>query len=270
MFAKLKHIAIITDQYALQGTFYRELFGMSSAAKRQSESRAITVTDGYVGLNFNPRKAGRHAGLDHFGLDVEDIERVRTRLREKYPAIEVLQRPGTRPFASFTTHDPAGNVFDISQQGLENRASVYAEEGAAQRHQPAISHIAVRTMYVDVVTRFYQEVYELEPLPKKAGDPNYYLSDGRVTLMLMPWSILDFRDTGIPLPGPDHIGFTVESIEAFKEQVQMLGEINPDLRPMPVGAGSEGRARLKLFAGCQYGSYHMSDVDGILIDISEK
>jgi catechol 2,3-dioxygenase-like lactoylglutathione lyase family enzyme len=270
MFAKLKHIAVITDQYTLQGTFYRELFGMSGAAKRQSESRALTVSDGYVGLNFNPRKAGRHAGLDHFGLDVEDIERVRARLSDKYPAIEVLQRPTTRPFASFTTHDPAGNVFDISQQGLENRASVYAEEGAAQSNQPVISHFALRTMNVDVVAKFFQDVYELEPLPKKSGDRNYYLSDGRVTLMLMPWSILDFRDTGIPLPGPDHIGFKVDNIEAFKEQVQTLGEINPNLRAMPVGVGSEGRARLKLLAGCQYGSYHLADVDGILIDVSEK
>jgi len=32
----------------------------------------VTVGDGYVGLNINPRRAGRHAGLDHFGIQVED------------------------------------------------------------------------------------------------------------------------------------------------------------------------------------------------------
>ena len=34
--------------------------------------RAVTVGDGYVGLNINPRRAGRSAGLDHFGIQVED------------------------------------------------------------------------------------------------------------------------------------------------------------------------------------------------------
>jgi catechol 2,3-dioxygenase-like lactoylglutathione lyase family enzyme len=269
MFAKIKHIAIITDQYALQGTFYREVFGMNSSAKRQSDARAITVSDGYVGLNFNPRKAGRQAGLDHFGLDVEDIELVRKRLSEHYPAIEVLQRPSTRPFASFTTHDPAGNLFDISQRGMENRASVYAENEVVQQHLPAITHFALRTLNVDAVAKFYQDIYELQPLAKDAGDPNHYLIDGRVTLVLMPWSILDFNDTGIARPGPDHIGFKVDNIEAFKEKVLALGDGNPDLRPMPVGAGPEGRARLKLFACCRYGAHHMSDVDGILIDVSD-
>ena len=91
--AKIKHIAIVSDQYALEGRFYEAVFGMRTAADRRPE-RAVTVSDGYVGLNINPRKAGRPAGLDHFGVEVEDAERVCARLRERYPAIEVLKRPG--------------------------------------------------------------------------------------------------------------------------------------------------------------------------------
>src|SRR6476661_9006054 len=90
-------------------------------------NRAITVGDGYVGLNINPRKAGRPAGLDHFGLEVDDVEAVRARLRERYPAVQVLARPSTRPFAGVSTHDPDGNLFDLSQRTMENRASVYVE-----------------------------------------------------------------------------------------------------------------------------------------------
>src|SRR5260221_137980 len=98
MSAKIKHIAIVSDEYALEGRFYEAVFGMKTAADKRPE-RAVTVSDGTVGLNINPRKAGRPAGLDHFGVEVEDAERTCARLRERYPAIEVLKRPSTRPFA---------------------------------------------------------------------------------------------------------------------------------------------------------------------------
>ncbi len=195
------------------------------------------------------------------------MEKVYARLR-RYPAIQVLKRPSTRPFAGVSTHDPAGNVFDLSQAGMENRTSVYVE--AEREQERTISHIAVRTLNIEQVAQFYADVFELQERKKSVDDPNFYLTDGRVTLILMPWSILDYQGTNILRPGPDHIGFKVESVQAVKERVQMLGDINPHLRPMPVGAGPEGAARLKLFAGCTYGVYHLSDVDGVLIDISEK
>ncbi len=266
MFAKLKHVALVSDHYALQGKFYEALFGMRTAADTRPE-RAVTVSDGYVGLNINPRKAGRPAGLDHFGFEVEDVERVAARLRAKYPAVEVVKRPGTRPFAGVTTHDPAGNVFDLSQQGMENRKSVYVEgEEKRPRH---ISHIALRTLHPEQLMEFYRDVYELQPVAKKAGDPNFYLTDGRVTLVLVPWRITDYAGTGIVRPAPDHIGFTVESLDAFKERLRALGENNPHLRPRPL-EGREGEARLKLFASCcPYGQYHLADVDGVLLDVAE-
>jgi len=267
MASKIRHIAIVSDQYALEGKFYEAAFGMTTAAQTRPE-RAVTVSDGYVGLNINPRKAGRPAGLDHFGMEVEDLERVCARLSERHPAIQVLRRPTTRPFAGVSTHDPAGNIFDLSQQGMENRTSVYVE--APQKRERTLSHFALRTLNAEQAARFYVDVFELEPLQKKAGDPNFYLSDGRVTLILMPWSILDYGGTGIVRPGPDHIGFEVESIRALKERVKTLGDDNPHLRPRPVGAGAEGEARLKLLAACPCGTYHLSDIDGVLIDIAER
>jgi catechol 2,3-dioxygenase-like lactoylglutathione lyase family enzyme len=226
------------------------------------------VSDGYVGLNINPRKAGRAAGLDHFGLEVEDVEAVLARLRERHPAIQVLQRPATRPFAGISTHDPDGNVFDLSQRSMENRASVYVETPREQARR--ISHLAIRTLHPERVAEFYVEVFGLEPLARKAGEPGFPLSDGRVKLVLLPWSILDYHGGGIARPGPDHIGFEVESIAAVKEHIRKVGDNNPHLRPLPVGTGPEGEARLKLFAGCPYGDWHLADVDGVLIDVCEK
>jgi len=267
MSAKIKHIAIVSDQYALEGRFYEAVFGMKTAADTRPD-RAVTVSDGYVGLNINPRKAGRPAGLDHFGVEVEDAERTCARLRKRYPAIEVLKRPGTRPFAGISTHDPAGNLFDLSQENMENRTSVYVE--AAREQARAISHLALRTLHVDEVAEFYVDLFGFERLKKKADDSNHYLSDGRITFILMPWSILDYEGGGIARPGFDHIGFRVENLQAVKERLQVVGDNNPHLRPFPVGAGPEGQARLKLFERCPYGTHHLADPDGVLLDLAEK
>ena len=44
------------------------------------------------------------------------------------------------------------------------------------------------------------------------------------------------------------------------------------LAPNPIGAeaGPEGEARLNLFAKCPLGQFHMSDPDGVLIDVSDR
>jgi catechol 2,3-dioxygenase-like lactoylglutathione lyase family enzyme len=267
MSARLKHIALVSDQYALQGRFYEAAFGMRGAADTRPE-RAVTVSDGYVGLNINPRKAGRPAGLDHFGLEVPEVPPVLERLRAKYPAVHTVERPSTRPFAGISTHDPAGNVFDLSQQDMKNRTSVYVEDETQQPRR--ISHLALRTLNAEQLAEFYADIYGLRPVERKPRDANFYLTDGRVTLVLMPWRITDFEGTGIVRPGPDHIGFEVESLAALKERLQALGDNNPHLRPRPLG-GREGEARLKLFAAsCPCGEYRLADVDGVLLDVSER
>src|ERR1051326_2101371 len=96
LFAKINHVAIVSERYALLAAFYQSLFGMA-ASEQTRPNRAITVGDGYVGLNINPRKAGRPAGLDHFGVEVEDAATVLDRLRSKYPQADWIERPSTRP-----------------------------------------------------------------------------------------------------------------------------------------------------------------------------
>jgi catechol 2,3-dioxygenase-like lactoylglutathione lyase family enzyme len=263
MTAKLKHIALVSDNYALQGKFYEAAFGMRTAADPRPE-RAVTLSDSYVGLNINPRKPGRPAGLDHFGLEVDELQPVLERLR-KYPDVQVVGRPSTRPFAGLTTHDPAGNVFDLSQREMANRASVYveAEQASARR----ISHIALRTLQAERLGQFYADVFGLRTSQR---DGNFQLSDGRVTLVLMPWRITDYEGTGIVRPGPDHFGFEVESLAALKQRLQELGDNNPHLRVREL-AGREGEARARLFERCcSLGSYRIADVDGVLLDIAER
>jgi len=261
--ARLRHIAIVSSEYALQGRFYEAVFGMKGAPDSRPE-RAVTVSDGYVGLNINPRKAGRPAGLDHFGFEVDDVDATLAKLA-KHRGANSLKRPGTRPFAGISASDPFGNIFDISQPDMANRASVYVD-GPREAAPRSITHLAVRTLHAKEAADFYADVFGLQ---LAARDSSFHLSDGRVTLMLMPWSILDYHGGGIARPGPDHIGFKVESLAAFKERLETVGNNNPHLRPLPVGAGKEGEARLKLFARSGCGAFHLADPDGVLLDVSE-
>ncbi len=266
MFAQLKHVAIVSDNYALVGRFYEAVFKMRTSGRARPES-AVVVGDGYIGLNINPRRAGRQAGFDHFGFEVEDVETVFARFKEKYPSIQVLKRPVNRPFAGITTHDPAGNVFDLSQKGMENRTDVYEDREWQQERY--INHFALRTVMPEALAQFYVDVFELRPIEKPGHDTNFYLSDGRVTFMIMPWEISDYDGAGIERPAPDHLGFKVENVEAFKKELAALTARNPHLSPSPVGSGPEGEARLRLFARCPFGRHRLADPDGVLIDVCD-
>ncbi len=46
-------------------------------------------------------------------------------------------------------------------------------------------------------------------------------------------------------------------------------ERNPALNPAPITNTVEGEARMRLFESCRYGSLHLADPDGVLIDVSE-
>jgi catechol 2,3-dioxygenase-like lactoylglutathione lyase family enzyme len=266
MFSKINHVAIVSENYALLAKFYEAVFSMRHSDYGRA-ARAVTVGDGYVGLNINPRRAGRAAGLDHFGIQVEDCETAFERMRKKYPTAKWLQRPANRPFAGISANDPDGNVFDISQRDMSNRAAIYVEnEGKANpRH---IHHVALRTMNADATAEFYSEVFELSPGNKKAGDPNHYLTDGHVTLVIIPWQIEDYDATGIVTAGMDHIGFKVEDVEAVKKEIDEIAANNPRLAPSPLATGKEGVALEKLFArSCPLGQYRFADPDGVLLDI---
>jgi predicted enzyme related to lactoylglutathione lyase len=266
MTAKLKHLAIVSDNYAVEGRFYEALFGLRTFEKSQPES-AVAVTDGYLGLNVNPRKSGRQGGLDHFGFEVDDVDEVFARAHKHFPEVQWLKRPSNRPFAGISMHDPAGNVFDLSQRGMANRTDVYVAD--IERTPRRVSHFQLRTVKPDLLAQFYTELFDLEEV-EQTPDNHFHLSDGTVTLVIAPWKITDYEGSGIERPALDHIGFEVESLAQFEADLQAIVNKNHHLAPRPVGAGPEGQARLKLFEGCRYGQKHLADPDGVLIDVSER
>jgi predicted enzyme related to lactoylglutathione lyase len=266
MFARLNHIAITSDQYAINAKFYEALFGLCTSSKPRP-ARACVVSDGVVGMNIIPRREGRTGGLDHFGLEVEDIEVAKERIAKFDPTIHVLKRPPVRPFAAYSAHDPDVNIFDLSAKNLDMQKDVYAD--SLDRTARRFSHFALRTRNAERCAEFYHEVFELAPLNKKADDPNYYLSDGNMTLAILQWRMEDYYGMDPQRTGPDHIGFTVESIEKVKEDLDDLTGQNPLMRIRALGYGDEGRARLDLFKRCPLGHFHITDIEGTYIDIAE-
>ena len=269
MDAKINHLTIVSENNYALGRFYEGFFHMRPIGA-QGPTEAVRISDGNIGLDINPRLSGYRAQLDHFGIEVDDIELALARIGESYPAIEWLERPGSGPIAPISTHDPDGNVFVLTQTVKKNSDD---DDGAKDWEQDrVIDHIALRVLHPEQVAEFYAHVFELSPVDGPSGGGNFYLSDGRITLVIIPWRFSDFEETGISARGMDHLGFRVESIAQLKTDMDLATEKNYRLRPSNtvVGRGKEGAGRLTMFRKtCPLGCHHLADSDGLLIDVTE-
>lgn len=88
--ARIKHIAIRTNDVEKTAAFYREAFGLQDAGNGQN---GVYLTDGRINLAIL-KVAGPSgkAGIDHLGFQVDDLEE----------AVATAQRVGAR-----TVSDPA-------------------------------------------------------------------------------------------------------------------------------------------------------------------
>ena len=274
MLARIQHVAIVSENFVRETKFYEVVLGMKRSKPGSAEEEkairtnyALSISDGYVGMTVIGRKPGYVPGLHHFGIDVDDVDEACSRIKEKYPAITVLKRPSNRPFATLGAHDPEGNYFDLTQEGMENRRDVYVETA---RQQPRrVHHIKLRVMNPMGIAAFYRDLFDLKEEEKALEDPNFYLTDGRVTLIIAPWKMSDFAGAGIDRPGLEHLGYKVESVEVVKKELAALRESDPEMRERIISEPKEGERRLALIASCRHGRYQFSDPDGVFVDIAE-
>lgn len=274
MLTRIQHVAIVSENFVRETRFYEVVLGMKRSKPGSAEEEkairtnyALSISDGYVGMTVIGRKPGYVPGLHHFGIDVDDVDEACSRIKEKYPAITVLKRPSNRPFATLGAHDPEGNYFDLTQEGMENRRDVYVETA---RQQPRrVHHIKLRVMNPMGIAAFYRDLFDLKEEEKALEDPNFYLTDGRVTLIIAPWKMSDFAGAGIDRPGIEHLGYKVESVETVKKELAALREFDPEMRERIISEPKEGERRLALIAACRHGRHQFSDPDGVFIDIAE-
>jgi predicted enzyme related to lactoylglutathione lyase len=104
---------IASSDPAKLAEFYKKAFGMKQV---QGLGGAIYLSDGSMNLALNKIYIGREPGIYHFGVEVEDIEALKKKLKEAGASSEVQRRPRNRE-AEFRVFDPDGNAIDLSMHG---------------------------------------------------------------------------------------------------------------------------------------------------------
>ena len=268
MFAKIRHVAIYTENYDRMATFYQTIFGMRKITSGMTDETGSYnpdrghISDGVIGLALLQRQPGIQAGLDHFGLEVDDVQRVLDRLQQSYPQIKAVRSQAHVPFAGLRTHDPAGNQFDLSQKGMANVREGYLQEGWDQPRR--INHIGIRSSDPAALADFYREVYDLASTSFSDED-RFYLTDGKVYIVLGPWDMSSHRGLR---EGLDHVGFKVENLESAKKDLEEIVSSFPLSAPRNIAVGRDGLTRQQKLEACKLCQYATSDPDGVLLDLS--
>ena len=275
MLTRIQHFAIVSENFVREAKFYESAFGMKRSKPGSEEelkairtNYAVSISDGYVGVTMIGRKPGYIPGLHHFGVDVDNVDEAIARIKKNHPEVAVLKRPSNRPFATYGAHDPEGNYFDLTQEGMSNRRDVYTEQ--QREHPRRIHHLKLRVMNPTKIAAFYRDMLDLREADKAIEDPHHYLTDGRMTLIIAPWKMSDFEGAGIDRPGLEHVGFQVDSVEAVKRELAALREADPEMRERVISEPSEGERRSALIASCRHCQHQLSSPDGVFVDICES
>jgi catechol 2,3-dioxygenase-like lactoylglutathione lyase family enzyme len=293
MKSTITHIAIMSHNAPRLCKFYECLFALTAANSQMSfeaqEERArgfgcptlsskrvakpydwtVWAGDGNIGVAFLRRRPGYPAGLDHFGIETDDIDEIFKRIEKLYPDVGIVKRPSNRSFADYSTHDPEGNLIDVTPAKRKiEMTGVWTERDNGSRDR-RISHLAIRAMKPATVARFYMDVFDFKEREKALEDPNYYVSDGKVTLLISPWKIQDYYGAEHRGPGLDHWGFKVEDVTAVKCDLNVLSEIDPEwMSSKAPNLPDEHDVVMKLLQACRHGQHQFPDPDGNLVDIS--
>lgn len=115
--------------------------------------------------------------------------------------------------------------------------------------KPRIRHIAIFVQDTDKVAEFYQRVFDMELAGTKGAGKSHYLTDGYLTLAILPHS----TEGSVPC-GLNHFGFSVGDRDEITRRMVEAGVGEPKPRP-------QDRA---------YAEYRGCDPEGNMFDLSES
>ena len=127
---RIRHIAIVAEDPFVTAELFKKGFGLEEIGRGDSElAREVYLTDGYINVAIvcwkrtreNPDPYPEGYGLNHFGLQVEDLEGAEARVREagatpQPPPKVDLSKLGGRIFFE-KKYQLAGVRFDLSSEG---------------------------------------------------------------------------------------------------------------------------------------------------------
>jgi catechol 2,3-dioxygenase-like lactoylglutathione lyase family enzyme len=131
--AKIRHIALTTENPSEVAEFYKEAFDMQEI--RRSEAGAVFLTDGYINLailNWKTEKdadvgpnGANYNGIHHIGFQVDDLDNAAEKL-DKVDGLRLNQRHDDATLAQNAAAPrnfemkwagPDGVVIDVSKSG---------------------------------------------------------------------------------------------------------------------------------------------------------
>ena len=127
------------------------------------------------------------------------------------------------------------------------------------------------------MAQFYHEVFGFKHTTGEDGDTNHYLSDGKVTLMLIPWTLDVYEGISVNGRGPDHIFFKVEDAAMVEKEIEgFFSHYSPRQSPLWVlttvnEPSQESQIRAAMIdKQCPMSSYSFTDKDGTFVAIGDK
>ena len=270
MFARIRHVAIITENYQRMAKFYQTIFGMKKITSGMTDEKGDYnperghISDGVIGMALLQRHPGNRSGIDHYGFEVEDIDTLLGRVKARYPELRVITSLEHVPFSVARMLDPAGTHIDVSQRGGAKVREGYLEGGWDQPRQ--LSHVAIRSANPVRLAEFYRDVFELQPIEGSTESGGLCLTDGKVSVAILPCGKTSYKAM---TEGLDHIGFKVESLEKTREEVDALSKSSPEAAPRKIDIGRFGPMTKKELEACAMGQHPTTDPDGNLLDFVE-
>lgn len=128
--AKIRHIAIVAEDPFVTAELFKQALGLEEIGRGDSElAREVYLTDGYINLAIvcwkrtpdNPNPYPEGYGLDHFGVQVEDLDAADAAARrtgatpQPPPKVDLAKLTGRIFFEKKYTL--AGVKFDLSSHG---------------------------------------------------------------------------------------------------------------------------------------------------------
>jgi catechol 2,3-dioxygenase-like lactoylglutathione lyase family enzyme len=247
--AKLRHVAIGTEDTVRTAAWYQDLFGLAEVGR--SPSGGIYLSDGdsnFAVLRCRPTgdTSLRTPGVSHFGFVVDDPEAVYAKLAalgaERLPTVALSNQYFEVKFVG-----PDGVIVDVGEHGWVGAKGL---EPASEGPAPAkLRHVAISTEDPAKTAAWYKEVFGLE----EAGlsPSGVYLTDGDTN-----FAVLRIRTKDDPPRtelGMSHFGFLVEDPEASYRKLAAMGvQRLPDIA-----------------LGNQYFEAKFRGPDGITVDVGE-
>src|SRR4029434_7959324 len=100
--ARIRHLAIVTENQERLVKFYTEAFGMKVV---EGVGPATYLSDGYINVAIIKKRPHYKEGLYHFGIEIDDVETLKPLCKELGATSEIQKRPPNRE-AEYRVADP--------------------------------------------------------------------------------------------------------------------------------------------------------------------